>query len=165
MPDILLVDDDRELCDLLTDYLQRDGFAVRAAHDGTDGLRTAMKARPDLVICDIMMPGIDGMQLLRELRKESSIPVLMLSAKRAESERIAGLELGADDYLPKPFSPRELVARVRAILRRSSTFETQADPIAEKTLSVGDLTIDRSRQQVTVGDRHIKLTEIGRAHV
>ena len=158
MPDILLIDDDRELCGLLSEYLQREGFTVRAAHDGTYGLHTAAKASPDLVICDIMMPGIDGLQLLRELRRESSVPVLMLSAKRAEAERVAALELGADDYLPKPFSSRELVARVRAVLRRSASSDRQSESVGGKALSVGDITIDQARQRVAVGDRHIRLT-------
>jgi two-component system response regulator CpxR len=158
MADILLVDDDRELCELLTDYLQREGFTVRTAHDGLDGLHTATKARPDLVICDIMMPGIDGLQLLRELRQGSSVPVLMLTAKRAEAERIVGLELGADDYLPKPFSPRELVARIRAILRRSSGQPAETDAVTEEITTVGDLTIDRARRHVTVEDREVTLT-------
>jgi two-component system response regulator CpxR len=158
MADILLVDDDREMCELLTDYLQREGFTVRTEYDGLDGLHTATKAKPDLVICDIMMPGIDGLELLRQLRQESSVPVLMLTAKRAETERIAGLELGADDYLPKPFSPRELVARIRAILRRSSGEPAAIDgPTAEIT-TIGDLSLDRARRRVTVSGRDIELT-------
>lgn len=158
MPDILIVDDDRELCELLSDYLQREGFAVRAAHDGMDGLHIATRACPDLIVCDIMMPGLNGLQLLRELRKESSVPVLILSAKRAEPERIAGLEVGADDYLPKPFSPRELIARIRAILRRSATTGHQNDSLSREVTTVGDLTIDRPRQRVTIDHRQIKLT-------
>jgi len=105
-----------------------------------------------------MMPGIDGLQLLRELRKESSVPVLMLSAKRAETERIAGLELGADDYLPKPFSPRELVARIRAILRRSTGPPADSGSTGKDITTVGDLTIDRVRRHVSVDDRDAKLT-------
>jgi two-component system response regulator CpxR len=158
MADILLVDDDRELCELLTDYLQREGFAVRAAYDGLNGLHTATKATPDLVICDIMMPGIDGLELLRQLREESSVPVLMLTAKRAESERIAGLELGADDYLPKPFSPRELVARIRAILRRTSGEARENDVPTDEVTTVGDLTIDRARRHVTLLGIEVELT-------
>lgn len=158
MPDILLVDDDRELCQLLTDYLRREGLAVRTAHDGVDGLHAATRARPDLVICDIMMPGMSGLELLRELRRESSVPVLMLTARRAESERIAGLELGADDYLSKPFSPRELVARIRAILRRSLGQQAEARAGGEETTRIGDLTIDLARRQVMVGDREVRLT-------
>lgn len=158
MPDILLVDDDRELCELLSIYLHREGFTVRTAHNGIDGLHTALKACPDLVVCDIMMPGLDGLQLLRELRKSNSVPFLILSAKRAESERIEGLELGADDYMPKPFSPRELVARIRAILRRSSGSHTASEAVAEDITTVGDLTIDRARQHVTINDRKVKLT-------
>jgi two-component system response regulator CpxR len=158
MADILVVDDDRELCELLTNYLQREGFAVRAAYDGLDGLHAATTARPDLVICDIMMPGIDGLELLRQLRQESSVPVLMLTAKRAEAERITGLELGADDYLPKPFSPRELVARIRAILRRTSDEARDDDSPSDESATVGDLTIDHARRQVTLSGQDVELT-------
>lgn len=158
MPDILLIDDDRELCELLSIYLHREGFTVRSAHNGIDGLHTATRACPDLVVCDIMMPGLDGLQLLRELRKSNSVPFLILSAKRAEIERIEGLELGADDYMPKPFSPRELVARIRAILRRSSGSHAASEAAAEGITTVGDLTIDRCRQHVNVKDRKVKLT-------
>jgi two-component system response regulator CpxR len=158
MADILIVDDDRELCELLTEYLRGEGFAVRTANDGVDGLHTAMNAPPDLVICDIMMPGIDGLELLRQLRRESSIPVLMLTAKRADSERIAGLELGADDYLPKPFNSRELVARIRAILRRTSDIPAQSEGSEEELFTIGDLAFDRARRHVTVQGREVRLT-------
>ncbi|MDX2198727.1 MAG: response regulator transcription factor [Phycisphaerae bacterium] len=158
MADILLVDDDRELCELLTDYLQREGFTVRIAHDGLDGLHTATRARPDLVVCDIMMPAMDGLELLRQLRQESSVPVLMLTAKRAEVDRIAGLELGADDYLPKPFSARELVARVRAILRRTCGEPTETDGPSDEITTIGDLTIDRARQRATRSGNQVELT-------
>jgi len=158
MTDILLIDDDRDLCELLTDYLQREGFVVRTAHDGHDGLHAATKARPDLVICDIMMPGIDGLTLLRQLRQESAVPVLMLTAKRGEAERVAGLDLGADDYLPKPFSTRELVARIRAILRRTSD-TAHADVNSCDTVTiVGDLNFDRARQRVTCAGETVELT-------
>jgi two-component system response regulator CpxR len=158
MSDVLLVDDDRELCELLTDYLQREGFTVRTAHDGLDGLHVATKAPPDLVVCDIMMPGIDGLELLRQLRQESAVPVLMLTAKRAETERIAGLELGADDYLPKPFSARELVARIRAILRRTSGEPAEYGGPTDEIVTIGDLTIDRARQRVTLSGSDVELT-------
>ncbi len=158
MPDILLVDDDRELCELLSDYLKQQGFTVRAVHNGIDGLHTATRASPDLVVCDIMMPGLDGLQVLRALRSHGSIPVLMLSAKRAESERIAGLELGADDYLSKPFSPPELVARIRAILRRAAGQVAGNDSITQDVVSVGDLSIDPPRQRVHIADQPIELT-------
>jgi two-component system response regulator CpxR len=158
MADILLVDDDRELCQLLSDYLQREGFIVRTAGDGLDGLHAATKTRPDLVICDIMMPGIDGLELLRQLRQESSVPVLMLTAKRGEADRIAGLELGADDYLPKPFSARELVARIRAILRRTSDAPTDSHDPSDDSTTIGDLTIDRARRRVTLSGNDVELT-------
>ncbi len=158
MTDILLVDDDRELCELLTDFLQREGFVVRTAHNGLDGLHTATKAPPDLVVCDIMMPGIDGLELLRQLRRESTLPVLMLTAKRGETERIAGLELGADDYLPKPFSARELVARIRAILRRTSGCSTDQDPTSSAVTTIGDITLDRVRRRVTLAGEDVELS-------
>ncbi|MBK7677514.1 MAG: response regulator transcription factor [Candidatus Accumulibacter sp.] len=117
---ILLVDDDVELVDLLRDYLEREGFAVTAAHDGIAGAALALSGEHELVVLDVMMPGIDGIATLSLIRAGSSLPVIMLTARGDDLDRIAGLELGADDYVPKPCSPRELAARIRAILKRSS---------------------------------------------
>lgn len=117
---ILLVDDDVELVDLLRDYLEREGFAVTAAHDGIAGAALALSGEHELVVLDVMMPGIDGIATLSLIRTGSSLPVIMLTARGDDLDRIAGLELGADDYVPKPCSPRELGARIRAILKRSS---------------------------------------------
>ncbi|MBL8375911.1 response regulator transcription factor [Accumulibacter sp.] len=117
---ILLVDDDVELVDLLRDYLEREGFAVTAAHDGIAGAALALSGEHELVVLDVMMPGIDGIATLSLIRTGSSLPVIMLTARGDDLDRIAGLELGADDYVPKPCSPRELAARIRAILKRSS---------------------------------------------
>ncbi len=115
---ILLVDDDAELCGLLGEFLTREGFTVECAHDGTRGLERALAPGVDLVLLDVMLPGMDGFEILRRLRPHSKIPVMMLTARGEDVDRIVGLELGADDYLPKPCSPRELLARIRAVLRR-----------------------------------------------
>jgi two-component system response regulator CpxR len=115
---ILLIDDDAELCSLLGEFLQREGFTVDCEHEGNRGLEKAGEAGVDLVVLDVMLPGIDGFEILRRLRLESKVPVIMLTARGEDVDRIVGLELGADDYLPKPFNPRELAARIRAILRR-----------------------------------------------
>ena len=115
---ILLVDDDAELCGLLSEFLRREGFTVDCEHEGAAGLERAAKPGPDLVVLDVMLPGLDGFEILRRLRQQSKVPVIMLTARGEDVDRIVGLELGADDYLPKPFNPRELVARIRAILRR-----------------------------------------------
>jgi len=115
---VLLVDDDSELCSLLMEFLKREGFSVACEHDGNAGLEHAQRADVDLVVLDVMLPGIDGFEILRRLRQRSKVPVLMLTARGEDVDRIIGLELGADDYLQKPFNPRELSARIRAILRR-----------------------------------------------
>jgi len=121
---LLLVDDDVELCALLTDFLSREGFTVQAENDGRPGLEQALEGGFDLVILDVMMPGLDGFEVLKRLRRQSRVPVLMLTARGEDVDRIVGLELGADDYLPKPFNPRELAARIKAILRRSDAQQT-----------------------------------------
>ena len=118
---LLLIDDDTELCAMLGEYLEPEGFSVTALHDGESGARTALSGAFDVVVLDVMMPRLNGIEALRRIRVASSVPVLMLTAKGDDVDRIVGLELGADDYLPKPFNPRELVARLRAILRRGVT--------------------------------------------
>ncbi len=115
---LLVVDDDTELCSLLGEFLTREGFTVDFEHDGRRGLERGLKGEHDLIVLDVMMPGIDGFEVLKRLRHQSRVPVLMLTARGEDVDRIVGLELGADDYLSKPFNPRELAARVRAILRR-----------------------------------------------
>jgi two-component system response regulator CpxR len=115
---ILLVDDDTELCALLTEFLRREGFTVECAHEGNQGLEMALKPGVDMVVLDVMLPGIDGFEILKRLRQKSKVPVMMLTARGEDIDRIVGLELGADDYLPKPFNPKELSARIRAVLRR-----------------------------------------------
>ncbi len=119
MEKVLIVDDDVELCDLVAEYLTPEGFSVEAVHNGEPGLKRALSGEHVLVVLDVMLPGMNGVDLLRKLRAESRIPVLILTARGDDVDRIVGLEIGADDYLPKPFNPRELLARIRAILRRT----------------------------------------------
>ena len=118
---LLVVDDDVELCSLLGEFLEREGYSVQFEHEGRAGLAQALEGGFDLVILDVMLPGMDGFEILRRVRQQSRVPVLMLTARGEDVDRIVGLELGADDYLPKPFNPRELVARIKAILRRSDS--------------------------------------------
>ncbi len=119
---ILLIEDDQELCSLMADYFAQHGFLIEAAHDGRRGLARALEGSFDLVILDVMLPALDGFEVLRQLRKRSGTPVIMLTARTARTDRILGLDTGADDYLPKPFEPEELLARIRAVLRRSRKF-------------------------------------------
>ena len=150
---LLLIDDDTELCSLLVEFLKGEGFTVECAHDGPRGLERALHGGFNLVILDVMLPGLDGFEILRRLRKESRVPVLMLTARGQDVDRIIGLELGADDYLPKPFNPRELVARVRAILRR---YEPQATTAAR--IEVNGVALDPATRKVTVDGRPADLT-------
>jgi DNA-binding response OmpR family regulator len=152
---ILVVDDEANIVELVRLYLQQEGFRVMAASDGVAALEVLGKERPDLLVLDIMLPEIDGWEVCRRVRAFSQVPIIMLTARDAEVDRIVGLEIGADDYLVKPFSPRELVARVKAVLRRS-----QAEQPAEavKQLKVDDLTIDPARRKVTRGSDEITLT-------
>jgi len=143
---IVVVDDEPSVQEVVRAYLEKDGYVVFVAGNGTDGLRLAEKMKPALVVLDLMLPDISGEEICREIRSRSDVPILMLTAKVSEDERVGGLALGADDYLTKPFSPRELVARVRAVLRRTQAIET---PLVE-TLSLdgGALEIDTVRQEV-----------------
>jgi two-component system response regulator CpxR len=149
----LLIDDDTELCSLLAEFLNSEGFAVECAHEGRHGLERALHGGFSLVILDVMLPGLDGFEILRRLRKESRVPVLMLTARADDVDRIVGLELGADDYLPKPFNPRELVARVRAILQR---YEPRTAAAAR--LEVNGVVLDPATRQVTVDAQAVDLT-------
>ncbi len=149
---ILVVDDEPKIVDICRDYLQAAGFDVIQANDGRKGLAAARSEQPDLVVLDLMMPGMDGLDVCRELRRDGTVPIIMLTARVEETDKLVGLELGADDYLTKPFSPRELVARVRTVLRRTSV-NPQSD-----ILRVGELELDRGRFRVVIGGTEIILT-------
>jgi two-component system response regulator CpxR len=153
---ILLVDDDAELCSLLGEFLKREGFEVECEHEGRRGLERALKGGADLVVLDVMLPGMDGFEILRQLRPQSKVPVIMLTARGEDVDRIVGLELGADDYLPKPFNPRELTARIRAILRRY--YEPRQAATVTSRLEVNGVTIDPRTRLVTVDGKPLDLT-------
>ncbi|HUQ91136.1 MAG TPA: response regulator transcription factor [Bryobacteraceae bacterium] len=157
---LLVIDDDEKLCQLLRDYLQPLGYAVDIVHRGDEGLKKAFEEQYAAIILDVMLPGLNGFDVLRELRRRSDVPVLMLTALGEEPDRIAGLEVGADDYLPKTFSTRELLARLRAVLRRSiATARKQAEP-QPMPVSVGDLWIDPAARTATLGGASLVLTPI-----
>jgi DNA-binding response OmpR family regulator len=149
---ILVIDDEPKIVEICQDYLMKAGFEVAHSYDGQTGLAMAQKIQPDLVVLDLMMPGMDGLDVCRELRREGNIPIIMLTALVEETDKLIGLEMGADDYMTKPFSPRELVARVRTVLRRSS-----GNPQAE-TIYAGDLILDRGHYSARFPDREIALT-------
>jgi two-component system, OmpR family, alkaline phosphatase synthesis response regulator PhoP len=150
---ILVVEDDMEIARNLRDYLEVAGFEVTAVGDGSVALATARGDRPDLIVLDLGLPGVDGLDVARELRRTSTVPIVMLTARGEESDRVVGLELGADDYLVKPFSPKELVARVRAVLRRTSGGAAGAEVIR-----AGDVEIDVPKMRARVGGRAVDLT-------
>lgn len=154
---LLLVEDDRKLARLLADYLGSNGLSVHCVHDGAEGYARARSEPWDLVVLDVMLPGMDGLSILQRLREESNLPILMLTARGGESERIHGLEGGADDYLPKTVSARELLARVRALLRRAGSA-----PVAEapKALEVGDLRLDVGARSVQQAGQRLALTPV-----
>lgn len=146
---ILIVDDDVELCGLLKEFLEAEGLGVRIANDGRAGLDEARKPGLDLIVLDVMMPELNGMDVLKELRKESRIPVIMLTARGEDLDRILGLELGADDYLPKPCNPRELLARIRAVLRRSSMTAGRNEIVVDDLeMNIGSRQIKRAGEEV-----------------
>ena len=156
---ILVIDDDEELCDLLKDYLGPEGFEVEAVHDSDKGIERALSHEHDFVVLDVMLPGVSGFEVLRSVRKSSEIPVLMLTARGEDVDRIVGLEMGADDYLPKPFNPRELVARIRAIQRRGETKkEDTSQPVSLKRLTVGDIALETGTRTVTKKAKTVELT-------
>lgn len=150
---IMVVDDEKRLVSVVEAYLSQEGFRIITASNGREALILARQEKPDLIILDIMMPEMDGYEFMRLHRKESETPIILLTAKVAEDEKVIGLELGADDYITKPFRPRELVARVRAVLRRTGQVEPKA-----KILRVADITLDRDSHTVKVGDRFVDLT-------
>ena len=158
---ILLVDDDAELCALMREFLRREGFTVECEHEGNLGLAKALAGSADLVALDVMLPGLDGFEILRRLRMQSKVPVIMLTARGEDVDRIIGLELGADDYLPKPFNPRELAARIRAILRRYEQHQTAGEGRSEPgggRLDFNGVALDPATRQVTSAGRTVDLT-------
>jgi DNA-binding response OmpR family regulator len=155
MKTILLVDDELKILRLARDYLEHAGFTVLITETGTNALAIARQSRPDLIVLDLGLPDLDGLDVARALRKESNVPIIMLTARGDESDKLVGLELGADDYLTKPFSPKELVARVRAVLRRTENL--QSSP-GRELIRAGDLTLDLPRMRVTLGQRQVELT-------
>lgn len=149
---ILLVDDERNIVDLARMYLEQEGFRVEAAYDGQSALVKIQALQPALVVLDLMLPIVDGWDVCRRVRSSSDVPIIMLTARDEDVDKIVGLELGADDYLTKPFNPRELVARVKAILRRAGRA-----PAADKPIALGDLAVDPARRQVSVTGRPVEL--------
>ncbi len=156
MEEILLIDDDVALCSMLTEYLGKNGFRVTSVHRGDSGLKSAQQGAWPLILLDVMLPGMDGFEVLRRIRAESGVKVLLLTARGEDVDRIIGLEIGADDYLPKPFNPRELLARMRAILRRNAV------PVATESavLRVQDLELDPAARRVLQGGKKIELTDV-----
>lgn len=157
---ILMVDDDRKLCRLVADYLAPMGYTVEAAHDGVQGLRKIRESDYHAVILDVMMPRMDGFEMLKQLRRESDVPVLMLTARGEETDRIVGLEMGADDYLPKTFSSRELLARLRAVTRRFSASGRRSDGSGNTPLVFDTLRIDTDARTVHLDGNPLNLTPI-----
>jgi two-component system alkaline phosphatase synthesis response regulator PhoP len=154
MATILVVDDEPQIVRLLRDHLEAAGFSVLDARDGPGALRTASSSRPDLVVLDLGLPGLDGLDVTRRLRQDNPVPIIMLTARSDESDKLVGLELGADDYLTKPFSPKELVARIRAVLRRAEM--AAAGP---QVIRVGDeMELDMPRMEARIGGRRVDLT-------
>lgn len=156
MPDtIMLVDDEQHIIDLAQMYLEQEGYRISSATDGTAALKRILTEQPTLVVLDLMLPGIDGWEICRRVRAESDVPIIMLTARSDDIDKIVGLELGADDYLTKPFNPRELVARVRAILRRSEKRTISRED--NTTLTLGNLQISPERRSVTVDGKAVDL--------
>jgi len=153
MTHILVVDDEPRIAEIARDYLERAGYTVTTAGNGVDALTIARTKRPDLIVLDLGLPHLDGLDVTRTLRRQSNVPIIMLTARVEESDKLVGLELGADDYITKPFSPRELVARVRAVFRR-----VDAPPERRDIIRAGELTLDRPRLRATLGERRIDLT-------
>ena len=150
---VLIIDDEPVVRDVVARYLALEGYEVQAAADGAEGLRLARSWQPDLLVLDLMLPGVDGLEVCRTLLAESGVPIIMLTAKAAEIDRVLGLELGADDYVTKPFSPRELTLRIKGLLRRRETRETKAEQ-----MKFGELNVDVPAHRVTVNGKPIELT-------
>ena len=152
---ILVIEDDRKIVELVGLYLEREGYEVHSAYDGLEGLKKAREVAPDLVILDLMLPGLDGLGVCRILRDESGVPIIMLTARTTEQDKLEGLDTGADDYVTKPFSPRELMARVRTVLRRTADEGLYRGPAVVER---GEVKVDFLRHEVTVGEELVHLT-------
>jgi two-component system, OmpR family, alkaline phosphatase synthesis response regulator PhoP len=150
---ILVVDDEPRIAEIARDYLERAGYRVTTVGNGADAIQHVRSRRPDLIVLDLGLPQVDGLDVMRTLRKQSNVPVIILTARVDEQDKLAGLELGADDYVTKPFSPKELVARVRAVFRR-----VDAPPERGEIIDAGGVTLDKRRMQATVGARDVELT-------
>ncbi len=157
---LLVIDDDRKLCRLIKDYLEPMGYVVESAYTGPEGLEQALEGNYQAVILDVMLPGMDGFEVLKQLRRRSEVPVLMLTARGDEADRIVGLELGADDYLPKTFSSRELLARLRAVMRRTARPATPGEADVAPEIVVGALRVNPASRVVVLGDQPLTLTAI-----
>ena len=157
MEDVLLIDDDVELCSMLTEYLAKHGFRVRSVHRGDTGFAVTQQRPWTMILLDVMLPGIDGFEVLKRIRAESNVSVLLLTARGEDVDRIVGLEIGADDYLPKPFNPRELLARMRAVLRRQ---DRSSSPPAAAHLRVQDLELDVAARKASKGGKKLDLTDV-----
>ncbi|WP_062261918.1 response regulator [Endozoicomonas arenosclerae] len=153
--ELLLIDDDIELCELLIEYLATEGYSVNAVHDGESGVHAALSGEYQLVLLDVTLPKLNGFDVLKKIRQTSDIPVLMLTARGDDVDRIIGLEIGADDYLPKPYNHRELVARIKAILRRGRTPGAEA---GNKVLSIDDITLNLANREAKIADTLLELT-------
>ncbi len=163
MNKILIIDDDVDLCELLTEYLSSEGFLIESVHEGNIGIEKVLNESYDLIILDVMLPEINGFEILGKIRSSSKIPVLMLTAKGDDVDRIVGLEMGADDYLSKPFNPRELVARIRAVLRRTHGDENRVRENKlknENLIKVGDIEIDTGALTVLKSEKPVVLTSV-----
>src|SRR5882724_3304077 len=159
-PRVLVIDDDRKLCRLIRDYLEPLGYAIQTAHTGPDGITSATAEPWHAVILDVMLPGMDGFEVLKAIRRQTDVPVLMLTARGEEADRIVGLEVGADDYLPKTFSTRELLARLRAVTRRASATAAKGDDAPEAELVVGKLRVNTGPRTALLGDQLLDLTPV-----
>lgn len=157
MDRILVIDDDVELCSLVSEYLRPEGFQVECVHDGRIGLSRALSGEHLMAVLDVMLPGMNGFDVLRKIRDNSKLPVVLLTARGEDVDRIVGLEIGADDYLPKPFNPRELVARIRAVLRRT---RAQGETAVPDIIRVGDVELDPARRTVTHHGKPVELTSV-----
>jgi len=157
MEKVLLIDDDVELCSMLTEYLGRYGFHVTSIHRGDAGLKVAREHPWAMVLLDVMLPGMDGFEVLKQLRSGSAVKVVLLTARGDDVDRIVGLEIGADDYLPKPFNPRELLARMRAVLRRNSSVEPVSDT---STLRVDDIELDSASRNIRISGKSLEVTDV-----